>query len=221
MLKTVSQSQQGQRSANNEDASLVLASIGVFAIADGVGGGPAGDQASKLTLQTIGDYLNSNKTTRHDILSAIMAANSNVFTLAKDTNLQGMASTLSLAWIEANTLTCFNIGDSRVYHWRQQQLTQLTTDHVTQIEKQGRLKTYVTKAIGISNNPGTEVTQTDWQKGDILLLMTDGISDKLSNEELENIVHNQKCSMVDKASMMVEHASLHGSTDDKTVIIVF
>lgn len=221
MLKTVVHSQQGQRSPNNEDASLALTSAGIFAVADGVGGGPAGDQASKLTLQTIDNYLSAGEVSQNMITSAIIAANSRVIELANNTRLQGMASTLSLAWIEANQVVCFNVGDSRIYHWNQQQLSQLTNDHVTEIEKQGRLKTYVTKAIGIADNPGTEITLADWEKGDMLLLMSDGISDKLPEHDLEEICKHTQYSMFDKANMMIKHAALNGSTDDKTIIIVF
>lgn len=221
MFKSVVHSQQGQRSPNNEDASLALTSAGIFAVADGVGGGPAGDQASKLALQTIDSYLSTGKVTQNKITSAIIAANSSVIELAKNTRLQGMASTLSLAWIEANKVLCFNVGDSRIYHWNQQGLKQLTNDHVTEIEKQGRLKTYVTKAIGIADNPGTEITLADWNEGDMLLLMSDGISDKLPKQDLEEICKHNNYSMVDKANTMIELATLNGSTDDKTIIIVF
>lgn len=221
MLKAISQSKQGQRSNNNEDASLAFTSAGIFAVADGVGGNPAGDQASKLTMNAISKGLSSDQVTQDSIISAICAANSNVMEYAKASRLNGMATTLTLAWVTENKVTCFNLGDSRIYHFRDDKLIQLTNDHIIKKQKNGRLKNYVTRAIGLSVDPGIELTEFHWQKGDILLLMSDGISDKLSDQRLGEICNNNQLTMFDKANHMIEEASLNGSTDDKTIIIVF
>lgn len=221
MFKTITQSRRGKRSACNQDACLALTYEGIFAVADGVGGGPAGDKASKLALNAIDKHLSSRAITTKGILAAINHANAEVLELANNTDLQGMATTLCLAWVEENRLNCFNIGDSRTYRWRQQRLIQLSNDHVATVEKEGRSKSYITKAIGIDEDPGTEITQTDWQKGDVLLIMSDGVSDKLLHHELEEIFNQPRYSMVDKAKNMIEHADLNGSTDDKTIVIAF
>jgi len=221
MLKAVTRSKQGERSSNNEDSIFAFTSAGLFAVADGVGGGPAGEQASKLTVNTICQHLSSCQTSQSEILAAIDAANANVLDHALKTRQQGMACTLSLAWISDNQLTCFNIGDSRIYQLRQENLSQLTVDHIIEKKIHGRLKRYVTNVIGIENSPGAEITKFSWQDGDTLLLMSDGISDKLLDHRLEEICNDKQSFMIDKANKMIEEATINGNTDDKTIIIVF
>lgn len=221
MIRAVLQSQKGERSPNNEDAALVLMVESIVAVADGVGGGPAGEDASRWTLSSIECYLKSKDITENEILSAIKIANSNVREKAQNTPLQGMASTLVLVWITANEVICFNVGDSRTYLLRQKKLLQLSNDHVAVVEKQGRIKNFVTRAIGIADDPDAEITRSDWKEGDVLLLMSDGIYDKLSHEQMESICNQPQLSMYEKTSAMINLSLRNGSVDDKTVIMVF
>jgi len=221
MIRTVLQSQKGERSPNNEDAALVLSAQNIVAVADGVGGGPAGEDASRWALCNIERYLSSRVITENEILSAIKIANSSVIEKAQNTPLQGMASTLVLAWIKTNEVICFNVGDSRMYLLRQQKLVQLSNDHVAAVARQGRIKNFVTRAIGIADDPDAEITRSDWQEGDVLLLMSDGIYDKLPHEQLESICNQSQLSMYEKTSAMINLSLRNGSADDKTVIMVF
>jgi serine/threonine protein phosphatase PrpC len=221
MIRTVLHSQKGERSPNNEDAALVLSVQNIAVVADGVGGGPAGEEASRWALCSIERYLKSRDITENEILSAIKLANSSVREKAQSTHLQGMASTLVLAWVTANEVICFNVGDSRTYLLRQKKLVQLSNDHVAAVERQGRVKNFLTRAIGIADDPDTEITRSDWQKGDVLLLVSDGIYDKMPHEQLESICNQSQLSMYEKTSAMINLSLRNGGADDKTVIMVF
>lgn len=222
MVKAVSLSRKGEKSDSNEDASLVLGSLGIFAVADGVGGNPQGGKASREVVNTLYDELRSGVITRQSIGRAIAKANSAVHDRSLDKQAgKGMASTLVLAWQTESKLYCYNIGDSRIYRFRGGVLQQLTEDHVKLVQRGAKTKNMVTRAMGLGADVVPDISEWDWQAGDLLLLMSDGISDRLSSDEIAGIAARGSLSMSDKAKALVEASELRGGRDDKTVVLVF
>ena len=222
MLKAVSLSRKGEKSDSNEDASLVLSSIGVFAVADGVGGNPQGGKASREVVDTLYEELRNGAVTLQSIDRAIEKANSAVYSRSLDKVAgKGMASTLVLAWKIDSKLFCYSVGDSRIYRLRDGALHQLTKDHVKAVKRVNGTKNLVTRAIGLGAEVLPDISEWDWEKEDLLLLSSDGISDQLSNDVIRNIVGNQALSVSDKAKALVDESERRGGRDDKTVILVF
>ena len=221
-MKSVVWSAQGKHSNQNEDACYARPDKGLFAVADGVGGGPAGELASRRTIEILSEQLDSGEVKQDLILRAIQTANGEVKEYASKTGNEGMACTLALAWINGTGLHCFHVGDSRIYRLRGQVLEQLTQDHAALVVKSdARLKSVITRAIGIKVDIDAEISSFEWQNSDVLVLMSDGVSDKLSNTDILRIMTDATLSMSDKARRLTWESEIRGGVDDKTVVLAF
>ena len=221
-MRAVSLSQQGSRSEYNEDACLALPSLGVFIVADGVGGGPSGHEASRTVVNSLYESLLEGQIADEGFLhDAVGTANAAVYEKAEKQGLKGMASTLVMAWKTDDTLYCFNVGDSRIYRLRGGELLQLTTDHTTKVVRRSKEKMVVTRAMGVKAEVDAELTTWDWNDADVLLLMSDGISDPLTDNEIQETISQQKVSMADKAKLLISQSIARGCEDDKTVVLAF
>ena len=220
-MKTITISKQGSRSEFNEDASLVLPAQGIFLVSDGVGGGPSGHEASRQTVEVLYGELSGAEVSERKIVESIQAANNSVFVSAQNSEHKGMACTLTLLWKAGNELRCFNIGDSRIYRVRDGRIALLTTDQVKRVKRNNKIKTLVTNAIGIKQKVVADISQWDWQDGDLVMLMSDGISDVVSDEEMCQLVLNSGLSMLDKANALIDASIKNGSQDDKTLVFAF
>ncbi|OUR88217.1 hypothetical protein A9Q81_24420 [Gammaproteobacteria bacterium 42_54_T18] len=221
-MKAVSLSQKGTRSEYNEDACLALPSLGVFIVADGVGGGPSGHEASRTVVNSLYESLVEGQIADEAFLhKAVGTANAAVYEKAEKQGLKGMASTLVMAWKKGEKLYCFNVGDSRIYRLRGGALLQLTTDHTTKVVRRSKEKMVVTRAMGVKAGVDAELTTWDWNDADVLLLMSDGISDPLTDNEIQETISQQKVSMADKAKRLISQSIERGCEDDKTVVLAF
>lgn len=219
-MQSVSFSQKGSKSDSNEDACLSLPSKGLFVVADGVGGGPSGDIASRAVVDTLCAALDEVPLTEELILHSIELANQHVFEVASSTNRGGMASTVTVGWRQSNKLHCFNVGDSRIYLVRDGSIRQLTRDHIRQVQKAPNVvKQVVTNAVGIKPRINVEVTRHELVAGDILALMSDGISDQLDDDAILSVLVSDQYSLMGKARALVEESERRGGRDDKSVIL--
>ncbi len=221
VLKAITISKKGTRSEFNEDASLVLPAQGIFLVSDGVGGGPSGDEASRQTVEKLYDELSGVEVSESKIIESILAANNSVFDSAQNSKHKGMACTLALLWKVEKQLHCFNVGDSRIYRVRGKLISQLTTDQIKKVKRNNKIKALVTNAIGIKQGVTAEISSWDWEEGDLLMLMSDGISDVVSDDEMYQLVSRPGLSMLDKANALIEASVNNGSLDDKTLVLAF
>lgn len=219
-MQAVILSKKGFKSDKNEDACLSLPMRSLFVVADGVGGGPAGDFASRAVVDTLYDAFAANECSRLSILSSIEQANEKVYAAARVDDRRGMASTVVVGWKHADQFFCFNVGDSRGYRVRNGTINRLTRDHTKQIKKAPNvIKQVVTNAIGIQPRVSVEVTTNDVVPGDIFMLTSDGISDQLDDETILAIVSAGNLSLAEKARALVEASEERGGRDDKSVIL--
>ncbi|MEZ5504793.1 MAG: protein phosphatase 2C domain-containing protein [Gammaproteobacteria bacterium] len=221
-MQAVILSRKGSKSDKNEDACLSLPMRGLFVVADGVGGGPAGDFASRAVVDTLYESLTESECTRESILQSIERANDRVYAAARREGFHGMASTVVVGWKCDDQVVCFNVGDSRGYLVRSGSIMRLTRDHTRQIQKAPNVvKQVVTNAVGINPSINVEVTSFPLNSGDILLLASDGISDQLDDDTIMAIVSTENLSFAEKARALVDASEERGGRDDKSVIIAF
>lgn len=220
-MRAITWSEKGEVSEVNEDACVALPSKGVFAVCDGVGGGPAGEYASRTIIEYISSQLNEVKASKDFIRESIQSVNRNIHVVGQQEGFKGMASTLALAWVENDLLTCFHVGDSRIYRLRQNSLSQLTEDHTALVARTKGLKSVVTRAMGIHSDIQVDVSEWHWESGDLVMLASDGITDLLKNEEIQNILSSAEMTMVEKARKLASESNTRGGKDDKTVVIAF
>lgn len=195
---------------NNEDAFLALPEDGVFAVADGMGGGSAGEVASAMLCERLRQVLSqsgedSPGLRKYNAQQAIHAANQAVFAYAEEHHFVQMGTTLVLflldSWEPSRAFLC-HVGDSRAYCLRKNALRQLTHDHnllellgggngfwgCRRGPVGGATGRLLTRSVGIG-----EVVVPEWQELEVLpqdryLLCTDGVSTMLKDREVQEVL---------------------------------
>lgn len=220
-MRTAHATDVGRRRQRNEDALLAEPSQRLFVVADGLGGHPAGDVASRLTIDVLANELldGSDVTDLMGTLGrALVDANQHVVTeAAQDPGKHGMGTTAVVARLsdDERLLTIAHIGDSRAYVLRGGELKRITEDHVLD----GVFGRTLTQAIGSSNGVQPECAEVELQAGDRILLCTDGLTDMLEDHEIEAVLADD-CSPEECCDRLVETALERGGHDNVTVIVI-
>ena len=236
-MKAYSITDIGKRRSSNQD--FVYASeqqVGnlpnLLIVADGMGGHNAGDLASRCTVEAMVEYIEKAEETRPiPLLSmAIHYANDLVVEKARtDRALEGMGTTVVAATIEDGYLYVANVGDSRLY-LIDQQIEQITRDHslVEEMIRIGELqrqdarshpdRTVITRAIGVNSPVKIDFFDMKLEKGDRILLCSDGLTTMVDDDEILHIV--KKCtSPKEAAQRLVTEANKNGGKDNISVVL--
>lgn len=206
---------------------------GLFAVCDGMGGEEFGEFASLYAVETLGEYQSAVFSEYCD--EYIEKANNKICNLIKENNGVRSGTTLALVNIKNGKLKLCNIGDSRIYVFRNGKLIQLSEDHtkIAQMIKMGlitpeeapnhRYRHAITQHLGIFPEEfiiqpykGEEI---NLQINDIFLLCSDGLTDMLTDEEIENIL-SQDISSKQLSEQLVNMALNNGGKDNVTVGII-
>ena len=197
-----------------------------------------GEIASKLTVDAVKSYFENNfmqiEHTKEAILKlmsdAIEYANMVVYEKSKTADeLQGMGTTLDICFIYNNKLYIGHVGDSRVYRLRKGVMRKLTNDHsyVQQLVEDGKItraeadhhpkKNMLTRALGCTAYVEPDVRARNLEKGDILLMCSDGLTNMVSDEQ---ICQSMKESPTTAPEKLIELANQAGGYDNITVITI-
>jgi len=217
---------------NNEDCYACYPHIGLFLVADGMGGHAAGEVASALTAHSIQESITAKKTLKHAIEHAHQAVLDGV---NKGIGGRGMGSTLVALHANHADYCIAWVGDSRAYLWRAdtRTLTQLTKDHsyVQALFESGAItkdetyhhqdKNVITQCIGSENIPHLDipVISGKWQPNDTIILCSDGLTDSLTNEQLGQTIANSR-SLNEMTRSLIDQALSNGGDDNITVCAV-
>ena len=231
-------SDKGLRRSNNEDACFVLLPDKVYVVADGVGGGNAGEIASRTAVSEIANYILehpiANTTNKYAVVNYLQScldeANSKIFRMANTYEENtGMATTVVIVYVAFGKVFITNVGDSRAYLYRKGQLVQLTEDHtyVNTLVKAGVLskeqaefddrKNVITKALGAEPTVEPDFFQLEIIKDDIFIICTDGLYDEVEDQEIIKVLSNKQ-PMTDVCSELIDRANKNGGRDNITVI---
>ena len=238
MLKTFSITDIGKKRKLNQD--YVFSSdtrIGnlsnVFIVADGMGGHNAGDYASRFTVDTMVEEI--ERSFEHSPVKimehAIKIANKKLRERASENpNLFGMGTTVVCATVLGRYLQVANVGDSRLYVINDK-ITQITRDHslVEEMVRMGGIdretarthldKNIITRAIGATETVDIDFFNVELNRGDIVLMCSDGLTNMLEDEEIRMIVSGQR-DIIEKAQKLVDHANKNGGKDNIAVILI-
>lgn len=230
------QTDPGKVREHNEDYLFVDDKIGLFIVADGMGGHHGGEVASKMAVSTVADLIKESlKGNSESVLVMIEEAfrktNEIIYTMAsKDPELNGMGTTMVVAHCHNNKIYVAHVGDSRAYLIRNGNITQLTKDHsvVAELLNSGEitgeearnhyLRHIVTKALGYKEAIDFDVMSINCQKGDCFLLCTDGLTDMLTDEQIREIV-TQRIQAQKICDDLISNANRKGGQDNITVIL--
>lgn len=210
----------------------------IFILADGMGGYKGGEIASELATISAKSYIESNfnqiEHTKEEILklvkSAAEYANMIVYEKSRENKeLEGMGTTLEIVVVYENRAYIGHVGDSRIYRIRDKFMRRLTNDHsyVQKLVKDGKItkeeaeqhpkKNMLMKALGCTAFLEPDVAVKGFQKNDILVMCSDGLTNMVSDEEIYKVV---KDDIYVAARDLIDKANENGGIDNITVIIL-
>lgn len=235
-MKVISKTHVGMVRNNNEDSLLVREPF-LFAVADGMGGYSAGEVASRETLKA---FEAATYNLRHgqdcdqmEVLRAAFAkANSHTYKMAqKNTAYKGMGTTLTALYLPGDkTAYVAHVGDSRLYLYHNNTLSQITKDHsyVADLLEQGKItdneafnhpkRNMLLQALGVEEEIRTDIFHFALEKDDILLLCSDGLSDMLRDMEIANIL--EASDFENAAATLLEQSLDNGGKDNISFIMI-
>jgi len=234
----------GKKRTGNEDALFLDDALGLYLVADGMGGHRAGEIASQLVVQTISEYILKSKSNGGEVnnldrglsleanrlLSGIRLSNKVVHAASLDNDAcRGMGSTISAAYFTEGTLIVANVGDSPIYLIRDGQIKMLSVLHTVlaeqaamnpgNAEKLGlEFRHVLTRAMGTEESVRADIYELPCFKDDILVISSDGLSDKASPEEILRLVIQNGLDTACKR--LVNLANDRGGDDNVTTIVL-
>ena len=234
MLEAKAVTDTGKVRSANQDCVRIVPELGLFLLADGMGGARGGERASRLTVDAVADVI--SRTQQRDaatLLAAVEEANRRVHAEAEaDARLEGMGTTL-VAALETgeNDLAIASVGDSRAYLFHNGKLKLITQDQ-TWVQEVGRplgldedtlrrhpMRHVLTMAIGVGSNVRIRYYAVQLAAGDMLMICSDGLHGVVS-EELVEAALNAPVELEEKCQTLVDAAHSVGSPDNVTVLLI-
>ena len=233
--------------SHNEDSIQFDSKLGLAVLADGMGGHNAGEIASAIAIDTIQSRLEPKlKDIGHGELDeetgysaesilvkeAVAQANDAILTTASEkSQYKGMGTTLVVALFYDNRMTVANVGDSRLYRFRGENLEQITVDHTLLQELVDRgfytleearetiNRNVVTRALGIEPAVTADLHEELVLPGDIYLLCSDGLNDMAEDEDILSILIQFSANLDEAKEKLVQLAKDNGGKDNISVIL--
>jgi serine/threonine protein phosphatase PrpC len=248
MIRWAGKSHVGLKRRINEDRILMAPELGLYAIADGVGGQRAGEVASRLAVGAIEDYWRKFKegerpallrpveeplseTAKH-LINAIAFANRVINEAQKKPAYYGMGSTVAAVVEESETLWVANVGDSRVYLFHQGALVRVSEEHSLE-EEQKRLglsqafppgaafaKNVLTRALGMSETVEVFIKPLETEEGDLTMLCSDGLTNYAEETSISAVLDDFSVSLERKVDILIQEANRGGGGDNVSVILL-
>jgi serine/threonine protein phosphatase PrpC len=244
VIRSFGGSDVGRRRQANEDAYLCDDALGLWIVADGMGGHAAGEVASQEAVDTIYGMVKRGKSGAADTRDAetvlragarllegsVQAATYMIYAMSElDTTKSGMGTTISAMMSLGSFFITAQVGDSRIYQVRGGTAMQLTEDHtlinwqikqgiITEEEaKTSRHKNVITRAVGNRDYVQVDTSIVEIASGDRYLLCSDGLHGYLSTEEIPPLMSGSGSESVPR---LIDLANSRGGKDNITAVIV-
>jgi PPM family protein phosphatase len=220
----------GRKRLQNEDRFVEQPPI--FAIADGMGGAQAGEVAAALAASALTESP-ADGGGEARVIALIQEANRRVHERAStDAATSGMGTTMTVALVGAEgKVTIGHVGDSRAYLFRDDRLEQLTDDHslVAELVRRGELspqeaeihpqRSVITRALGTDPDVDVDAFSIEAEPGDVYLICSDGLSDMVGAEDIEEIVRRYRDDLKQAAKALIQAANRAGGDDNITAVV--
>jgi serine/threonine protein phosphatase PrpC len=239
----------GLRRTSNEDSYSTRPDVGLFVVADGMGGHVAGEVASRVAVEAIEAFIedtagaDKNRTwpfpfdptislEANRLKAAFRLANRRIAAAIADSQeLRGMATTASAVLFGSRSASVGHVGDSRVYVLREGELRQITADH-SWVEEQVRAGTMsrsaarqhpwrnvVTRALSGGDDPEVDVTEVQPKPGERYLLCSDGLFGVVADHQIAELL-GEKAALDTICARLVSAANEAGGPDNITTLIL-
>jgi serine/threonine protein phosphatase PrpC len=229
----VARSHVGLVRRHNEDSFLERPDIGLFVVADGMGGMTAGEVASSMivtSLNGIGHVLPA-PAFMQEIRTRLAEVNRELRAIAaRDDAPSAIGSTVAGLLLHSGHFACFWAGDSRVYRHREGELDRLTRDHsmVQDMIDSGLLApdqaerhpyaSVIQRAVGVDDELQLDYVHARVAPGDIFLLCSDGLTRMVTDEEIESLLAAGPIS--EACDALLNQVLQRGAKDNVTIILV-
>lgn len=238
---------QGLVREHNEDSIASDPALGLAILADGMGGHKGGEVASAIAVDTVLSSLKKSlpgiihgQTDERTgfslesmaIESAIKQANTAIYQAAtSNSQYEGMGTTIVVLLFYDNRVSIAHVGDSRLYRLRENKLEQLTRDHTLLQElvdrglytlaeaRQSLNKNLVTRAVGVNPTVEVDLMEDFAFPQDIYLLCSDGLSDMIDDNLIEDSIVNYRSNLNRAAAELINQAKAHGGKDNVSAIL--
>lgn len=220
---------------HNEDSYGIDEQLGLFLVADGMGGHNAGERASFLAVREIRRHLDAEhdgEDADEELRAAFHRANDTIYQeSAQNPERRGMGTTMTALWVVGTRFRIGHVGDSRAWRIRDQACEQLTEDHSV-VAHQLRaglidaeqaishpLRNVLTRSLGNMPDVEVDVFGGDVRTGDVFVLGTDGMTEALDAAAIGKRVRGAASARA-AAEEIVRHACATDGTDNVTTIVV-
>lgn len=221
--------------------------LGLFVVADGMGGHNAGEVASHLAVETIHGFIAesaqssditwpfglevTNSIDVNRLITAVRLANREIYSEgSKSAELSGMGTTVVAALVAGDRMALVSVGDSRIYRLRNGTLEQLTSDDTWLASVLGAkqaehadpghpLRHVLTSVVGTRDDLKPESREEHLRAGDRFVLCTDGVHGRLDNAALTSVLA-RAATAEDGAEKLVDEAITRGTSDNATALVI-
>lgn len=242
-MKSLFLTDRGQIRSLNEDAGGIFfnkAGRLLAVVADGMGGHNAGDVASELATDLLAKKWQDTKNLQLEspeqfeqwLHNVIIDVNRIVYEQSKDQRaLHGMGTTIVVAICTDDFITIAHIGDSRCYLFNEEGFKQVTEDHslVNELVKVGQIKeeeaehhprkNVLLKALGTEKTVKPDVQTLAWEKGNQILVCSDGLTNKINDNELQQIIQ-RKADLEVIGQKLIDLANQRGGEDNISLALI-
>lgn len=231
----------------NQDYHGSWPELGLYVVADGMGGHNAGEVASHMAVETIYGFIEESSRTAditwpfgletknsidlNRLTTAVRLANRKIFSEgSKAPELSGMGTTVVAVLVAGDKVSIVSVGDSRIYRFRNGSLEQLTSDDTWLASVLGAkeaadadpghpLRHVLTSVVGTKDDLKPESREEELRSGDTLVLCTDGIHGRLDSSALASLL-TSATTAADSADSLVNEAITRGTTDNATALVI-
>ena len=247
-IKAEGKSHIGMKRKQNEDCYLINPELGLYIIADGMGGHRAGEVASRMVVETIEDYWKKVHTDKppsflepvdkdvsnlsKHLINSISFANAIVHEAQKKPQYLRMGSTISALLCEGDVIWAANVGDSPVYIFDQGRLILISEEHSVEAEQKSLgvndflsstnplMKNMLTRVMGLNGKVDVFITPLRPEPNDIIMMCSDGLTNYLSDENIKAVLEEASISLEKKVDILIDEANKGGGGDNISVILL-
>lgn len=249
-LKVTGKSDIGLKRRLNEDSLLMTPELGLFVIADGMGGHKAGEVASRMVVETMADYWRKVRSGKppsflHPIgkdlpeaakhlINSIVLTNIIIHEAQKKPEYHRMGSTVSALLEEEDCIWLANVGDSPVYLFDHGHLIQISQEHSVEAERRNLglplddsfgstnpvLKNVLTRVLGLAEKVEVYTNPIRPEAGDLILMCSDGLTNYVSEQSIKTILDDFSISSERKVDVLIGEANRGGGGDNVSVILL-
>jgi serine/threonine protein phosphatase PrpC len=228
----------GLMRATNEDAYLVRPDLGLYAVADGMGGAAAGEIAAMMAIETVRDEIERSGalTPAHAgpllLLGGVELANALILeTAEEDPRKRGMGTTFTGMLVFGGRVAIAHVGDSRAYRLRGPRFEPLTEDHswVAAMVRAGAItpeeaatstrRNEILRAVGVEEHVQIDTRLALAEPGDVYLLSTDGLHGVVADDAIAGVLRAEP-DLTRAAQRLIEGALDAGAPDNVTAVLV-